>query len=293
MTHKKGRKYGLPLSELALAALLAAAPASAAESGAATATAPTGVAADFTIYVGGLLFIRGNFEAVVDRDDYRLAATMGTAGATRSFYPADYRLASDGRLNEMHVKPRHYISDSTDKHSTRKVTITYSRDGMPSLTSEPPYKPGDLAGVTPSLQQNTLDPISAFIMPVAGAQDPCKRTIPVFDGKRRYDLKLSYEGEKEMTPRGFAKPVTATVCTIRYVAIAPIERRKFTDMLRRNDDMKVWLAPFDGGRVYLPVRFQLRTPLGGAVMELTNLKERTAALAPELKSARSTKTAMK
>jgi hypothetical protein len=45
--------------------------------------------------------------------------------------------------------------------------------------------------------------------------------------------------------------------------------------------MKVWLAPFDGGRVYMPVRFQLRTPLGGAVMELTQVTERTAAMAPD------------
>lgn len=301
MKQKTAERAALPLAGLALPlalAALVAGPALADGNGkiaAAKSTGPaisdatpTDIAADFTIHVGGLLFIQGNFEALVEDDSYRLAATMGTAGTTRAFYPADYKLASEGRLAEARVKPRRYVSDSNSKHSTRKVTISYSRDGMPRLTAEPPYDPGDLEEVMPTLQQGTQDPVSAFLMPVAGTQNPCKRTIPVFDGKRRYDLKLSYEGTKEMTPRGFAKPVTAMVCTVRYVAVAPVERRKFTDMLRRNDDMTVWLAPFDDGRVYMPVRFQLRTPLGGAVMELTNLTERTAARAdaePAVKTA--------
>lgn len=299
MKQKTAERAVLPFACLALTALVAGASPALADGDARIAVAkpaapapsnatPTDIAADFTIHVGGLLFIQGNFKALVEDDSYRLAATMGTAGTTRTFYPADYRLASEGRLAEVSVKPRRYVSDSNSKRSTRKVTISYSRDGMPRLTAEPPYDPGDLEEVMPTLQQGTQDPVSAFLMPVSGAQNPCKRTIPVFDGKRRYDLKLSYEGTKEMTPRGLAKPVTAMVCTVRYVAVAPMERRKFTDMLRRNDDMTVWLAPFDGGRVYMPVRFQLRTPLGGAVMELTNLTERTAARAdaePAVKTA--------
>ena len=276
-------KRALLLAGLAAAMLLAAqAPTYASDKATATpalnpASPPTDIAADFTIHVGGLLFIAGRFSATVEDEAYRLAATMGTAGATRRFYPADYKLLSEGHLAGAQVKPRHYVSDSTSKHSARLVSLAYGADGMPRLTAKPPYDPKDATDVSPSLQRNTQDPMSAMLMPVAASQNPCARTIPVFDGKRRYDLKLTYEGEKEMTPRGLKRPVTAIVCTIRYVPIAPVERRKFTDMLRRNDDMKVWLAPFDDGRVYMPVRFQLRTPLGGAVMELTQVTERMAA----------------
>ncbi len=284
------------LAGLAVAALLAAqAPALAIDKPVTTpapetTSPPTDIAADFTIHVGGLLFITGRFSAIVEGEAYRLAATMGTAGTTRRFYPADYKLISEGHLAGAQVKPRHYVSDSTSKHSARLVSLAYGADGMPRLTAEPPYDPQDLNDVTPSLQRNTQDPMSAMLMPVAASQNPCARTIPVFDGKRRYDLKLAYEGEKKMTPRGLERSVTAIVCTIRYVAIAPAERRKFTDMLRRNDDMKVWLAPFDSGRVYMPVRFQLRTPLGGAVMELTQVTERVAA---RTDAAPSSMTAMK
>jgi hypothetical protein len=236
----------------------------------------THVDADFTIYVGGLLFIKGKFAAILGPSGYSVTTDMGTAGAARTFYPAEYRLASEGSLEEARIRPAHYVSDTWSRHSARKVSMSYDGDGMPRMTAEPPYEPGDLADVMPYQQLGTQDPVSAFVMPVVQGQNPCERSIAVFDGRRRYDLKLSYEGEKKKTPRGLSGPMTAVVCNIKYVPVAPVEQRKFTNMLRRNDDMKVWLVPFDGGRVYMPVRFQLRTPLGGAVMELADVRERAA-----------------
>lgn len=128
----------------------------------------------------------------------------------------------------------------------------------------------------PSQRVATQDPISALVVPVAGGGHPCDRSIPVFDGRRRYDLKLADAGTTSVTPQSADVPAGVVICNVRYVPVAPIveKKRKFTDMLRRNDDTKIWLAPFDGGRVYLPVRLQFRTPLGGAVAEIERLDER-------------------
>lgn len=231
------------------------------------------VEANFTIYVGGFLFAQGNLVATIAGSNYRLKTILSTAGLPRAFYEAEFKLASEGHLEDARVRPAVYNSDSWDKSSARKVTLSYNGDGMPSLKATPPYKPRDLNDVMPYQQVGTQDPVSAALVPVIGGGNPCERSIPVFDGRRRYDLKLSYAGEVKMTPRGLEAPVTTIACNIRYVPVAPIERKKFTEMLRQNDSMKVWLAPFDGGRVYMPVRFQLRTPLGGAVLELTRVKE--------------------
>ncbi len=241
---------------------------------------PTHVTADFTIYVGGFLFVEGNFNARLEHDDYRLATEMTTVGVAAAFYPADYKLASEGRLKAERVEPRRFYSDTTAKKDARVLTLTYDKSHMPRLSATPPYSARDLKDVKPALQINTQDPVSAFMLPVAGGANPCARTLAVFDGRRRFNLTFNYVGKKKMTPPNTAHPdqpatpITAVVCTIRYEAIAPPEKkRKFTTMLRRNDDMKIWLAPFDGGRVYMPVRFELRTPLGSAVMKLKNLTQ--------------------
>jgi len=243
----------------------------------APAQAASDIAADYTIYLGGFLFAKGTFHARLEGDNYDLNAVLTTAGLPRAFYEATFDLASEGELAAAAVHPRLYRSTSSEwDHTPKTMRLDYDAEGMPRITSTPTTKPGELE-VMPYQQLATQDPISAVLVPVAAGTHPCDRTIPVFDGKRRYDLKLSYAKAASMTPRGLGRTLDVVACNIRYVAVAPIERRKFTDMLRKNDSMTVWLAPFDEGRVYLPVRLLLRTPLGGAVVDLANVSERLAA----------------
>jgi hypothetical protein len=185
---------------------------------------------------------------------------------------------SEGVLKAETIEPRHFVSDTKAKKDARIVKLTYDGSRMPRLTATPPYDADDLKEVKPAQQKGTQDPVSAFLLPVNNATaNPCGRTVPVFDGKRRYNLTFTYQTKKKITPEGWTKSLTAVVCTVRYEAIAPVEKkRKFTNMLRRNDDMKIWLAPFDEGRLYMPVRFEIRTPIGSAVMQLHNVKEQRA-----------------
>lgn len=237
---------------------------------------PHHVEAGFTVYVGGFLLAKGRYKARLDGDAYRLDVSVTTAGAPAALYEAEFNLLSEGDIAEARIRPRRYMSDARGTRYTRKVTLDYDGNGMPHLSATPPYEPGDLAGTVPSQRVATQDPISALVVPVAGGGHPCDRSIPVFDGRRRYDLKLADAGTTSATPKSADVPAGVVVCNVRYVPVAPIveKKRKFTDMLRRNDDTKIWLAPFDGGRIYLPVRLQLRTPLGGAVAEIERLDER-------------------
>jgi hypothetical protein len=243
------------------------------------------IEAGITIHVGGLLFVEGRFDAKINKSDYRLTTNMTTAGVAAKFYPATYKLMSEGTLKQESVEPRRFVSDTKARSDARVVRLTYGKDRVPHLTATPPYDPDDLRDVTPAQQRNTIDPVSAFLLPVKGTETPCARTIPVFDGKRRYNLTFTYQARKKLTPQGATKPLQTVVFTIRYEAIAPIEKtRRFTNTLRRNDDMRIWLAPFDNGRVYLPVRFELPTPIGSAVMQLQNLKTQQVTNLPPLRT---------
>lgn len=239
------------------------------------APSPLNIEAGFTVYVGGFLLARGRYKARLEGDAYRLDVSVTTAGAPAALYEAEFNLLSEGDIAEARIRPRRYMSDARGTRYTRKVTLDYDGNGMPHLSATPPYEPGDLTGTSPSQRIATQDPISAVLVPVAGGGNPCDRSIPVFDGRRRYDLKLTDAGTTSVTRQRADVPAGVVVCNVRYVPVAPIvEKRKFTDMLRRNDDTKIWLAPFDGGRIYLPVRLQFRTPLGGAVAEIERLDER-------------------
>ncbi len=252
------------------------------------------IAAGFTIYVGGILFVEGNFKAEVAGDAYRLNTYMETTGLAHRLYPAIYKLMSEGRISGNSIEPDKFISDTVAREDKRIVTLTYDEARMPSLSATPPYDDDDLKDVTPDQQRATQDPVSAFLLPVSTSDTPCARTIPIFDGKRRFNLIFAHEGTKKISPRdtstpdGWGRALDTIVCTMRYEAISPpAKKRRFTNMMRRNNDMKIWFSAFDDGRVYLPVRFEVPTPIGAAVMELKDLTaQKSASLKQPEKSGR-------
>lgn len=284
------------VAQAALFGLLAgAAPANAAEPAQTPNRAETqsDVAAGFTIYVGGVLFVEGHFKAEVAGDAYRLNTYMETTGLAHRLYPAVYKLMSMGRIAGESIEPEKFVSDTVARDDKRLVTLTYDDARMPSLSATPPYSEDDIKDVRPDQQRATQDPVSAFLLPVSAGDTPCARTIPIFDGKRRFNLTFAHQGTKKIVPHdtsvpdGWGPSLDTIVCTMHYEAISPpAKKRRFTTMLRRNDEMKIWFAAFDEGRVYLPVRFEIPTPLGSAVMELKNLTaEKSASLGQHGKSA--------
>lgn len=51
------------------------------------------------------------------------------------------------------------------------------------------------------------------------SKEACRRTLPIFDGHQRYDLKLAFKRmDKAAVEKGYAGPVV--VCSLRYEPIA-------------------------------------------------------------------------
>jgi hypothetical protein len=119
--------------------------------------------------------------------------------------------------------------------------------------------------------RGVVDPVGAFVLP-APAKGPlvgpasCERKIPVFDGYTRFDIALSYVGQRDVSAKGYKGPVA--VCAVRYVPIAGHRRdRPSVKFMADNKDLEVWLAPIDGARVLVPFRVSVRTMIGTAVIE--------------------------
>ena len=79
-------------------------------------------------------------------------------------------------------------------------------------------------------------------------------------------------------PESYSGPVMR--CSVKMIPVAGYERKVLIKLLERDDSIKVWLAPIDGGRFWVPVRLTLRTPFGGAVMRASQFEVTTAPSAP-------------
>src|SRR5690606_20216201 len=104
--------------------------------------------------------------------------------------------------------------------------------GVKSIALVPNKPPSSEAiKVKPDNLKHVFDPISATLaISNATSADACNRTIPVFDGKARFDLRLSLKGReaiKEKSPSG--QPRELLVCRVKYIPIAGHKPKDFVD----------------------------------------------------------------
>jgi hypothetical protein len=160
-----------------------------------------------------------------------------------------------------------------------------SSGAVKDLSVDPPTIPNpERIPLTDAHRRGVVDPMSAGLMRVAGNGDPvspeaCRRTIPVFDGRMRFDLQLSFKRiEKVQAQKGYQGPVA--VCSVQFVPLAGhVPDRPAIKYLMAQRDMEMWLAPIPGTRIVVPYRISLQTPLGQGVLEATQF---IAAAAPRL-----------
>jgi hypothetical protein len=131
-----------------------------------------------------------------------------------------------------------------------------------------------------TLKSGTLDPASAvFSIIEAFAQlGRCEGSIPVYDGRRRYDLVVTQVGTRDLRPSSYGMySGPATVC---QVAVEPLAGFKKKKKKKRSDrgfpsSVKVWLAPVAEGELAVPVRLEGRTGLGRMVLHLVDAQQQT------------------
>jgi hypothetical protein len=127
------------------------------------------------------------------------------------------RTGADGTIH-----PENYLASAQWGVRTRKTTLTYT-GGALHITLDPP---GDNEGrepVPPELTTGSLDPVSAVLALLTTAADGhgCSPSLPVFDGRRRFDLAAETLTD-EMMPASrygvYAGPVT--VCRLHFRSLA-------------------------------------------------------------------------
>jgi hypothetical protein len=104
------------------------------------------------------------------------------------------------------------------------------------------------------------------------SQEACRHTLPVFDGKHRYDLKLAFKRMDKVTAeKGYAGPVV--VCSVGYEPIAG--HRPSTPLVKylsEGREMEIALAPIAGKRLLAPFRLSVVTTLANLMIEATRFE---------------------
>lgn len=229
--------------------------------------------ARYTATLAGVPIGRGAWQVEVADDQYTAVASGKTSGLLAVFSGGHGTAASRGAIKGGMLHALSFASSVVSGKKSDEVRMTLSGGVVKDLSAEPPMPPvPDRVPVTEAHMRGVTDPMTGGLVTVAGTGDTvtpeaCRRTLPIFDGRGRFDLVLTFKRMARVrAEQGYAGPVV--VCNVHYQPIAGHRpNRAAIRYLMEANDIEVWYAPVAGTRILVPFRISVPTVLGPGVLE--------------------------
>lgn len=231
--------------------------------------------AKYQASLAGLPIGKGAWIVDISDDQYSAAVSGGTTGLMKSIGGGNGTGTTQGRIVSGQFSPLNYVSTVNYGKKAEVIRIALAGGNVKdsAIEPEPPVTP-DRIPVTDAHRRNVLDPMTGALLRVAGtgdllSPDACRKTMPVFDGRMRYDLRLDFKRmDKVKAEKGYQGPVV--VCSVYFTPIAGyVPDRVSIKYVAAQRDMEIWFAPIAGTRVLAPFRISIPTPLGTGMIEAT------------------------
>jgi len=231
----------------------------------------------YSVRLVGLALGTAGLQATIEPSSYQVEVNAKLMGLASAVSKSEGAAQASGDIAQGRVLPNAYATTSSNARETRTVRMALNSGAVRAVEITPPFEePAGRVPVTDAHKRGVLDPLSALVMPAthAGpvlAPAACERTLPVYDGYTRFDVQLSYVGQREVKARGYSGPVV--VCAARYKPVSGHRPdRRSTKFMVENKNMQVWLMPVEGARALAPYRISVGTMVGEVVIEATNVQ---------------------
>ena len=204
------------------------------------------------------------------RDAYSVSASGGAAGVLAVFMDGKGSAETRGRIRDGRLAPASFAYGAVELGERHDLKMTLDNGVASAIEIDGPPPGPDRVPVKDADRRGIADPLSALIIrneaPDGGlAPATCNRTLAIFDGRRRYDLVLSF---KRVDPAG--TDGAALVCNIVVRLISGHRARSpITQYIADRQDMELAFAPIPGTRLLAPLRLSVPTLLGTLAVQAT------------------------
>lgn len=222
---------------------------------------------DYSIRLSGLPVATATFRSAFNGNRYTISGSLQSAGLADIFSSTKGTTSVSGTVSRGRLHATNYSVNYKSGKRSRAIDVTFHNGNVITASMTPPRrKPKNWVPVSTADMRAVLDPISGLIIPEGSRV--CPKTLPIFDGESRLDLKLSSKGTKPYSTKGFEGEVV--VCGIRFVPKSGYRKgRDDVEYLRKLKTMEIWFAKAESAKVYAPVYVQIPTKLGPVTVSAT------------------------
>jgi hypothetical protein len=211
--------------------------------------------ADYSVTLLGLPVAKARFDSTFTDDRFVIEGSLQSSGLARIFDRTRGTTRVEGAIHRGEVRPRAFRSNYESGRKKSRTTIRFARGGVSSYENTPEPRRGNTwVPVSESHLRAALDPLSSTLIRTDDPAKVCNRTVSIFDGEMRADLRL--------TPRAAPKDGRVT-CDARFVPVSGYRKgRKQIDFLQNESRITISFARLGGTGFYTPVDASIGTQIG-------------------------------
>ena len=243
------------------------------------------VEATYRATLAGIPIGSGSWIIDIGPKHYASAATGRASGLMRVLASGEGSSTVRGAVKQGRLIPSSFAAN-IHSYESYDVRMEMSGGNVKTLKNDPPVvESPDRVPLTDTHRRGVLDPMTALMIAVPGtgevvSGDACRAKLPIFDGRQRFDLTLSFKRMEAVdTEKGYRGP--AVVCSASYMPIAGHRPGRYViRYLQETRDIEIWLAPIAGTRVLIPYRVSIPTLFGNAILQAAQFETEAQAPSP-------------
>lgn len=225
-------------------------------------------------YVFGIRLIKASYLGYATETDYAAYTDMKTSGLAALLKKMDIWAVTRGTVGaDGSLRPTYHVQQNTDKKN-RRVEMNYDNTAnsidvniIPRLGSQgvPP--------ASPAQRFAAYDTVTALLhMMRKGRQNAdalCTGSVPIFDSKQHYNLRLAPVGTAKVK---FLGDKDQTIhCYAYYEPVAGFDPEDLPDAEEAGTPIDIYFQYYPEVDMHVPVRFAYRISSFKAVIKMTGL----------------------
>ena len=225
----------------------------------------------FEVQFGNIIVGKAEVSVINDEKKIIVKAKTKTSGFLNTFYEYQGELISVSLENNKMWKPYKFTTESFFNNKNRYSDLTWGLDKSVSYELDPLLDLKEVHGIDKLSLTNVMDPLTSIINVIENIKNKknCDQSFKIFDGRRRYDLKIKSLGEailKNDRPKSFSGDVI--ICGLRMFPLGGHRlKSKWKPEEDKFSDFKVFFGTTSYGSLF-PVRINLERWFGTVVIRL-------------------------
>ncbi len=220
---------------------------------------PNAFSATYKLSFSGFEVGTYRFNAHFNNGAYEAASKAEVSAFFGAFKWAG-NFSGKGGVDPSGLRPDDFEMSYKKNKKIVSVKIGFAGRAVSTVALVPNKAPSpDTIKLKPENLRNVFDPMAAMITVSDGSPaDACNRTIPVFDGRARYDLHFTFKGREPLTERHpSGQPRELILCRVKYVPIAGHKPKDFTDPWIDYNNIELALRAVPKAGIYVPYRITI------------------------------------